>query len=264
MFVLITENLNLADLLKCGLEIPVLSKKITFMSTNHHEEEKKISALSILLPLLLLGLLAAGAYYLLGTGPKVAAHGAAHGEAAHAGTASHDHDTTSAHHEAGHETAMPAAGSMKVKLPNGTELNAYKGGIEEKLVAFLGTDYKALGADSLKTIWFDFDHLNFKTNSAEITPESKQQIDNLAAICKAFPAAKLKIGGYTDKTGSEPANKKLSGDRAAAVKAALTTAGVGAQVTEAEGYGSAMAKHPADAPESEREKDRRVSVSVRL
>ncbi len=121
-----------------------------------------------------------------------------------------------------------------------------------------------LGADSLKNRWFDFDNLNFKTGSAELTTESQKQIDNISAILKAYPAVKLKIGGYTDKVGDEAINKKLSGDRAKSVKAALAKAGVGAQITDAEGYGSAFAKHPADAPESERMTDRHVSVSVRL
>jgi len=154
--------------------------------------------------------------------------------------------------------------SIKVKLPNGTELDAYKGGIEDKLVAFLSADYAKLGADSLKKIWFDFDNLNFKTGSADLTPESQRQVDNISAVLKAFPAAKIKIGGYTDKTGNEESNKKLSEERAKAVRIALDKVGVAKQVIDAEGYGSAQAKYPADAPESDRVKDRRVSVSVRL
>ncbi len=160
---------------------------------------------------------------------------------------------------------IPAGpGSIKVKLPNGAELDAFKGGIEDKLVAFLQTDYKKLGSDSLKKIWFDFDNLNFKTGSAELTLESQKQVDNIAAILKAFPAVKIKIGGYTDKTGDEANNKKLSGDRAQSVRVALDKGGVATQIIDAEGYGSAQAKYPADAPESDRVKDRRVSVSVRL
>ena len=154
--------------------------------------------------------------------------------------------------------------SIKVKLPNGVELDAYKGGIEDQLVTFLQTDYAKLGEDSLKKKWFDFDNLNFKTGSAEITPESQHQIDNISAILKAFPKSKIKIGGYTDKTGNEDANKKLSKARAEAVSAALGKAGVGAQVTGADGYGSDFANFPATAPETDRVKDRHVSVSVRL
>jgi outer membrane protein OmpA-like peptidoglycan-associated protein len=157
----------------------------------------------------------------------------------------------------------PARESIKVQLPNGSELDAYKGGIEDMLVTFLKTDYRKLGPDSLKNIWFDFDNLNFETGSAKITAESQVQISNLTAILKAFPEAKLKIGGYTDKTGNEPGNVKLSGERAKAVQAALTESGVGAQIENAEGYGSKFARFPADAPETDRVKDRHVSVSVR-
>jgi outer membrane protein OmpA-like peptidoglycan-associated protein len=175
-------------------------------------------------------------------------------------------DTTNVNHQdpIAAEPVTPAVASFKVKLPDGTELDANKGGIEDQLVTFLGTDYMKLGADSLKKIWFDFDNLNFKTGSAELTPESQKQVDNIAAILKAFPAVKLKIGGYTDKTGNEVANKKLSDQRAKAVKAALDKTAVASQITGAEGYGSALAKYPADAPESDRVKDRHVSVSVRL
>lgn len=153
--------------------------------------------------------------------------------------------------------------NIKVQLPNGQELNAYKGGIEDKLVAFLKTDYKKLGADSLKNIWFDFDNLNFETNSDKITDSSQAQVNNIVAILKAFPTAKIKIGGYTDKTGDEAHNLKLSKERATAVQASLTKAGVGPQVTGADGYGSQYAKFPSTAPESDRVNDRHVSVSVR-
>lgn len=164
---------------------------------------------------------------------------------------------------AGAASNLPARESIKVQLPDGSELDAYRGGIEDMLVTFLKSDYKKLGPDSLKNIWFDFDNLNFETGSAKITPESQMQINNLTAILKAFPGARLKIGGYTDKTGNEPGNVKLSGERAKAVQTALSDAGVGKQVDGAEGYGSKFAKFPAEAPETDRVKDRHVSVSVR-
>ncbi|MEP6747202.1 MAG: OmpA family protein [Bacteroidota bacterium] len=152
---------------------------------------------------------------------------------------------------------------FKVKLPNDTVIDAYKGGIEDKLVTFLESDYKKLGEDSLKKVWFDFDNLNFETGRAKITAESQNQVNNLAAILKAFPSVKLKIGGYTDKVGDEALNKKLSDARAKSVQAALGKSGVGKQITSAEGYGSSFAAYAADAPETDRVKDRHVSVSVR-
>ena len=150
-----------------------------------------------------------------------------------------------------------------VVLPNGVKLAAFKGGIEDQLVQFLKSDYKSIGEDSLKNTWFDFDNLNFKTGTAEVLPESQVQLSNLVAILKAFPAANIKIGGYTDKTGNEDFNKKLSLERANAVKDYLGKDGLSKQVTGAEGYGSQFAKYNADAPESDRIMDRHVSVSVR-
>lgn len=149
-----------------------------------------------------------------------------------------------------------------VTLPDGTTLDAYRGGIEDQLVAFLSTDYKALPEEELENRWFDFDGLNFESNSAVLRPESQQQIDNIAAILRAFPDAKVKIGGYTDRTGNTAHNEALSEDRAEAVEKALERAGVGRQVTEAEGYGSEFARYPAEAPEADRLKDRRIALRV--
>lgn len=158
----------------------------------------------------------------------------------------------------------PAKESLKVKLIDGVEIEAYKGGIEDQLVAFLNKgDYKNMSEEDLKKSWFDFDNLNFETGSAKLTADSKKQLDNIVAILTAYSDIKLKIGGYTDKTGNEEVNKKLSGERAEAVKTYLTNAGKGSQVDGAEGYGSEFAKYAADAPEADRAKDRRISVSIR-
>ena len=152
--------------------------------------------------------------------------------------------------------------SIKVKLPDGTELDAYKGGIEDMLVTYLNSTDPA---DSISNSrWFDFDNLNFKTGSSELTDESMKQVQNIAAILKAYPKVSIKIGGYTDKTGNEPDNMALSKKRAEAVVDALKKTGAGAaQITGAEGYGSQFAKAASDAPDEERKKDRRIAVSVR-
>jgi outer membrane protein OmpA-like peptidoglycan-associated protein len=190
-------------------------------------------------------------------------HGAAH-NTDHGNTSNHSGTTheDGAHHDE-HESTDSQHETIEVKLPGNISVEAFKGGIEDKLIAFVTKGYDKISDDSLKTIWFDFDNINFKTGSAVLTEESQHQVDNLAAILKAYPGLKLKIGGYTDKTGDEAVNKKISTDRANAVKAALAKAGVGEQVSGAEGYGSEFAKYAADAPESDRVKDRRISVSVR-
>ncbi|MFB6457361.1 DUF937 domain-containing protein [Chitinophaga sp. Hz27] len=150
--------------------------------------------------------------------------------------------------------------TIQVTLPDGTVLNAYKGGIEDQLVTFLKDSTKAAGKD----IWYDFDNLNFETGSARLTHESMTQVSNIAAILKAFPKTKIKIGGYTDKTGDAAVNKKLSQERADAVVAELKKLKADEkQLLGAEGYGSEFAKAAADAPDAERKKDRHISVGVR-
>ncbi|MFY0255026.1 DUF937 domain-containing protein [Chitinophaga sp. 30R24] len=156
--------------------------------------------------------------------------------------------------------ATTARENIQVTLPNGTVLNAYKGGIEDQLVTFLKDPNQQPGKD----VWFDFDNLNFKTGSAEITEESMTQVGNIAAIMKAFPKAKIKIGGYTDRTGDSTANLRLSKERAEAVLNALKKENTNSdQLLGAEGYGSQFAKVAADAPDADRQKDRHISISVR-
>ena len=161
----------------------------------------------------------------------------------------------------GKTVVIGAKESLKVKLADGTEIEAYKGGIESQLVAFLND--KAMAIDTVNGNWFDFDNLNFKTGSSELTDSSKVQVNNIAAILKAYPTVKMKIGGYTDASGSAEGNKKLSQSRAEAVMAAIVkVGGNAAQITKAEGYGSTQAKVPATATDEERRKDRRTAVKI--
>ena len=150
--------------------------------------------------------------------------------------------------------------STRVRLANGEELNAYRGGVEDQLVACLNDAGCTAGNDR----WFDFDNINFETGSARLTSESQQQVANIAAILKAYPNAKIKIGGYTDKTGNDADNKRLSQQRADAVMAAIKSAGATAgQLVGAEGYGSEFAKVDAAASDEERRSDRRIAVQLR-
>lgn len=156
--------------------------------------------------------------------------------------------------------AAPVRESLKVKLANGVEIDAFKGGVEDRLIACINDAACVPG----KELWFDFDDINFDMASATITAESQRQVKNIAEIVKAYPKLKLKIGGYTDKTGDAAANKKLSQERADNVTAAIVAAGANAaQLEKAEGYGSEFAKVAADAPDEERKADRRISVSLR-
>jgi outer membrane protein OmpA-like peptidoglycan-associated protein len=151
-----------------------------------------------------------------------------------------------------------AAGFMK-KLASGFEIKGSADGIETKLIAFIEDATKPVD----KTTWFNFDHLNFKTGSAELDMDySKQQLTNIYEVLKAFPKVKLKIGGYTDSDGDDKANMALSQKRAENVKAALITMGIDKARLAAEGYGEQHPECPAnDTPEC-KAKNRRIAVRV--
>lgn len=152
--------------------------------------------------------------------------------------------------------------STELTLPGGLKLQAFKGGIEDQLITFIGSDdYKNASDEQLKNKWFNFDNIEFKHGSAtELTEESYPQLNNIVAILKEYKDAKVKVGGYTDKTGSSDVNLKLSQERANTIKDILSKGGVGEQVVGAEGYGDQFAVHSADAPDSERALDRKIAL----
>lgn len=148
----------------------------------------------------------------------------------------------------------PLSGATSVSLPNGTTLNVAPGGTESRVVGFM-TDTSMHG----DTTWFAFDRVNFENNSTTPSAQSQPQIDNVSKILQAYPATHVKIGGFTDNTGSAAANLKLSSDRANAVRAALIKDGVSPSQITARGYGAA---HPIadNSTEEGRAQNRRIGL----
>lgn len=164
-----------------------------------------------------------------------------------------------------HEGAEVAHGAKKTEVSvdlNGVALKGYANGLEESMVKYLKSGaYASATEDGLKDTWYNFDNVNFKMGSSnQLEAGSQVQLDNLAKILKAFPDSKIKVGGYTDKTGDEANNVKLSLDRANFIKSELTKLGVGAQVVAADGYGSKFATVDAKATDAERAVDRKMAV----
>lgn len=59
--------------------------------------------------------------------------------------------------------------------------------------------------------------VNFRVNSAVLSPEARQQLDALAAKTLNAKAFMIEVAGHTDSTGSEAKNFRLSRERADAV-----------------------------------------------
>ncbi len=118
-------------------------------------------------------------------------------------------------------STTPVPQQLQLKLPDGKEISVSKGGMEDLLVNFLNDPAAKAG----KNIWFDFDQLNFNSGTADITSESIDQLQNIGSILKAYPRAKIKIGGSLDQSTNSQNNKKLYRDRFASLAAALKGAG---------------------------------------
>ncbi|MCK6549862.1 OmpA family protein [Myxococcota bacterium] len=145
------------------------------------------------------------------------------------------------------------------KLTTGFVATGATDGMEEQLVQFIEDGSRPVD----KTTWFNFDRINFRSGSAELEmAKSKEQLTNIAEILKAYPAVKLKVGGYTDNSGKAAANKKLSQQRAEAVAKALEDLGVEPGRLDPEGYGSEHPICPANNTPDCKAKNRRLAVRV--
>lgn len=154
-------------------------------------------------------------------------------------------------------TSTDLGAFIDAKLPDGVNLRVPTNGVENKLLAFIGDRNKVVD----KETWFNFDRLEFETDSARLKPSSSEQLSNIAAILKAYPQVELKIGGYTDNTGDAAHNLKLSQDRATSTLNELVSLGVAKSRLAAEGYGSQFPVADNGTPEG-RQRNRRIDVRV--
>jgi outer membrane protein OmpA-like peptidoglycan-associated protein len=155
---------------------------------------------------------------------------------------------------AGTPGAIGTAGYVARVLPDGTNLRFPAGSTEARFLAFIETD-----APVDRETWYEFDRITFETDAATLRPQSREQLSNIAAILKAYPPVRLKIGGYTDNSGDAGANLRLSQARADTVMTELANMGVARSRIEAEGFGD---QHPIadNATQEGRAKNRRVAL----
>jgi outer membrane protein OmpA-like peptidoglycan-associated protein/uncharacterized membrane protein YeaQ/YmgE (transglycosylase-associated protein family) len=106
-----------------------------------------------------------------------------------------------------------------------------------------------------------FEHLTFDGPAVTAAPETETAVKVLAALLKAFPGVTLHITGHTDNAGDPDGNRRLSLDRANAVKDLLVKAGGPADRISTEGLGADKPVAPNDGDEN-RAKNRRVELTV--
>ena len=150
----------------------------------------------------------------------------------------------------------------EIILPNGAGVTAFKNGVEENMVNYLASDeYKKATDKDLQNKWFEFDNIDFEFGSStQLKEGSKAQLNNIISILKAHKDAKIMVAAFADKKGTETANMKVSKERAKTIEKLLEEGGVGSQVVKTEGLGDTHAKYSANAPESDRAKDRDIAL----
>ena len=156
------------------------------------------------------------------------------------------------------------SGSSKtIDLPSGKKLDVGHKSSEFKIFRSLSNpEILAHGSKDKKVGWVSLDRVHFKTGSSELLTSSEEQLKNIALLMEEYPNAKVKIGGYTDNTGAEEVNLKVSTERANKVKSVLTKLGVDESRMQSEGYG---AQHFICEPNDTdicKAKNRRVDIKV--
>ncbi|MGK4002884.1 OmpA family protein [Sorangium sp. So ce1036] len=106
------------------------------------------------------------------------------------------------------------------------------------------------------------DTIRFQTGSAELEPESRRTLDQVALVLKAHPEVeRVRIEGHTDETGTREFNIELSEQRAETVRRYLVRRGVSPGRLETEGYGPDRPIAEGD-DEASRARNRRVEFVV--
>jgi outer membrane protein OmpA-like peptidoglycan-associated protein len=118
----------------------------------------------------------------------------------------------------------------QLRFPDGTTITVVPGSINAQLHRFL-TSTEA----TPKT--FVFDRLNFESGTAALTPDSNPTVDSMASILRSYPAATVRLEGYTDDQGDLEPNQALSEARARRIADMLIARGVDVARIETVGYG---------------------------
>jgi outer membrane protein OmpA-like peptidoglycan-associated protein len=101
----------------------------------------------------------------------------------------------------------------------------------------------------------------FDTGKYDLRQEAQIKLAKLSGIILAHPGLNLAVEGYTDSTGSDELNMKLSDQRANAVRDYLVSQGLTADSVTAQGFGKSMPVAD-NSTAAGRQKNRRVEIIV--
>ncbi|WP_079241460.1 sodium-translocating pyrophosphatase [Chryseobacterium indologenes] len=154
-------------------------------------------------------------------------------------------------YETGNIQKIKLDGGKTIAIGDGSQLYQLYNVVKQK-------DKSALDPNK----WYTIENLYFETGSSDLKAESVLQLNTLSEILNAYPDLKIKLGGYTDNSGNEDSNLKLSNLRAQTAKLKLLELGISGDRIEAEGYGSQHPVCEANDTDECKAKNRRIDVRV--
>jgi outer membrane protein OmpA-like peptidoglycan-associated protein len=101
----------------------------------------------------------------------------------------------------------------------------------------------------------------FDTGKAQLKPAARERLARVGGILLAYPDIRVEIDGYTDSTGSQEFNQKLSMARAGAVDSYLAQQGVAGTSMTTQGFGPSDPIAPNETAAG-RQQNRRVELVV--
>ena len=133
--------------------------------------------------------------------------------------------------------------------------NAMREKLRSQLNSVLATSETARG------LIVNMSDVLFATGKYALKPQTQISLAKVAGILQSYPGLKLQVEGYTDNTGSDMFNQKLSENRADAVRSFLIAQGVSPNNISSTGYGESnpVADNNTSAG---RAKNRRVQLVV--
>ena len=105
--------------------------------------------------------------------------------------------------------------------------------------------------------------VQFDTGKATLTADSNARLDTVVEYLAHKPSATIEISGHTDNVGGNKKNKRLSQQRADAVRDYLVAKGIDASRIQAVGYGDERPIAGNDTPEG-RQQNRRIEAMESL
>lgn len=103
--------------------------------------------------------------------------------------------------------------------------------------ALPGADVERVGEGIKLTL--NENSVNFDLNKSSLTAKAKSNLDRLVPVFNEYPDTDIQIFGYTDSSGADDYNLRLSEQRAASVKSYLTSKGLKASRFTTIGRGEA-------------------------